>query len=124
MTPNSLGKPCPATLQVQQCDVVPPASCTSPTAVVSDVTDTCSNGVTDAADGETDVDCGGPCSGCGESKSCRSAVDCDYGLQCGAATLTCVGTFVLQHNKSVAAAPTRKHATTVRSNADVYLLVL
>ena len=42
--------------------------------------DHCNNGVKDSD--ETDIDCGGSCSPCGENKSCNSDNDCEYGLEC------------------------------------------
>ncbi len=41
----------------------------------------CGNGVKDA--GETDVDCGGACNGCGSKHECGANDDCGAGLLCG-----------------------------------------
>jgi len=41
--------------------------------------DHCSNGVLDAAKGETDVDCGGPCKKCDNGQACLEASDCASG---------------------------------------------
>lgn len=40
----------------------------------------CDNGRLDA--GESDVDCGGPCSACAECLGCGSTADCEAGLEC------------------------------------------
>ena len=87
--PSGNGAPCPATLTVLSCTVAPPATC------LSNVTNTCANGVLDAPP-ETDVDCGGnsTCSRCGESQLCSTSTDCASNLQCGSSG-TCVGEFVL-----------------------------
>ncbi len=42
----------------------------------------CCNNVKDQ--GETDVDCGGPCAGCGQGKVCVSQMDCAFPLLCSA----------------------------------------
>ncbi len=39
----------------------------------------CSNGVRDSALGESDVDCGGDCTACGENESCMLNADCASG---------------------------------------------
>jgi hypothetical protein len=39
--------------------------------------------------GETDIDCGGPCEKCPESKTCAEATDCEEGLHCKPDTKTC-----------------------------------
>lgn len=43
---------------------------------------TCTDGVTDG--GETDVDCGGPCTPCGAGKTCAGGGDCASGVCTGA----------------------------------------
>lgn len=47
------------------------------------IIDTCSNGVKDI--GETDVDCGGSCSGCGVGKICNLHSDCISAAECKSA---------------------------------------
>ncbi len=43
---------------------------------------TCANGVKDAANGETDTDCGGKCSACPSKAACKQKSDCAAGHDC------------------------------------------
>lgn len=56
-------------------DCPPSNKCNPVTGECLDMTH-CSNGQLDEADGETDVDCGGPCDACGEGMNCSSNDDC------------------------------------------------
>ena len=44
------------------------------------VTETCSDGIKNQD--ETDIDCGGSCSGCSAGESCNNVLDCSRGLSC------------------------------------------
>jgi hypothetical protein len=53
------------------------------------VAQSCSNGVTDTRNGETDVDCGGThCAACANLKRCKTNSDCQSGT-CGVGVLVC-----------------------------------
>ncbi len=49
----------------------------------------CSNGFQDAIEGETDLDCGGPCSACVTGQFCQIANDCES-LRCDQSTRRCL----------------------------------
>ncbi|TKD02200.1 hypothetical protein [Polyangium fumosum] len=49
----------------------------------------CANGSLDAANGETDVDCGGPCVPCAAGLKCNQRADCEGEGSCGGSPKTC-----------------------------------
>jgi hypothetical protein len=56
------------------------ASVKNSTSNSSVVSDSCSNGIKDVS--ETDIDCGGSCSGCNEYSMCNVDKDCAKGMYC------------------------------------------